>query len=280
MSQRWKDSLLLAFAIVTGIATAFTILGFSMKDLIPLCTKPLYFAVVVRLLIACTVFAMLTLLIWARKGKKYKDSISLNVGENRVIVKEGDIFKENGWRVIPCETTFSTEVGNVISSESLHGKFVSYHADATTIEAAVTAEIEKRNILPDQNGNYRFELGTVIPCMGTDGNYLMVALNELNSDFEARTTMPKYEQALMRMWRELSKVYNGKPLFLPVLGDGMTRFDDGEKETLENLLRCMLCTLKTSREYYNTQISIVLYSGDDNKSKLQIYECKKILRVI
>ena len=35
MTKRIKDSLTLSLAIITGLATVFTVLGFSLKDLLP-----------------------------------------------------------------------------------------------------------------------------------------------------------------------------------------------------------------------------------------------------
>ena len=70
--------------------------------------------------------------------------------------------------------------------------------------------------------------------------------------------MADYEQMLMRMWKEINCVYASSPVVLPLLGTGITRFDDGPKEK-EDILRCLLCTLNGSGVYFNSKVKIVIW---------------------
>ena len=112
----------------------------------------------------------------------------------------------------------------------------------------------------------------------------MVALTELDSDFVARTRMLDYETTLMKIWREIERVYGGHDLAIPILGDGVTHFDDGQDNS-ENLLRCMLCTLNTSRVHLKSNVSIIVYDGnktdneDKGKKNLPLYEFKDFLKI-
>ena len=266
ITKRWKDSFVLSFTIITGIATVFTVLGFSLKDLLPFaCVNPSFLAEFIRAFILLILYILLAWIIWLIKGYKYKDTIRLKIGRNEVTVKPGNIFEQDAWRVIAVDTHFSTNVDNVeISKTSLHGQLVLEHGDADGIKEAVKKEAERRKKNTDENGRYTFPLGTAIHYEGKDGHYIMVALTDLDTDYEAHTRLPQYENTLMNIWREISRVYAKNDLALPILGDGITRFDDGQDDPT-NLLRCMLCTLNTSRIHFKSNMSIIVYDGDEKR---------------
>ena len=277
MSKMLKDSLIQAFTIVTGVATVFTILGLSMKDAFPLeATKNIVIAVMVRLFIVLGVFCVLTMVAVLAKKIKYKESIELRIFKNKVKVEYGDIFEKDGWRVIGVDTTFSTVIDNIVISKlSLHGQLVLEHGDVDDINEAVKREATRRGI-KEKRGVYSFPLGTAIPYEGKDGKYIMVALTELNRDYESHTRLPQYEKTLLEMWKELSRVYAGNELVVPLLGTGITRFDDG-RDDATILLRCMLCTLNLAGIHFNSRIRIVLFPDTEIKSSL--YEYKDIFKI-
>lgn len=281
MTRQMKDSLAIAFKIIGGIATTLTIVGVSASTVLPL--QDVHWLVRIEIYICIVVFAygFLALAIWIVIGKKYKDSITFQIGRNTVTVKSGDIFKAPGWRVIPMDTTFSTVVDDkVISKNSLHGKLVLKYGNADEIKEAVKNEAGRRG-LQECNGICRFPLGAVIPyeCNGKNGQcdtYLMVAMTDLNENWEAHTTMAQYEHMLMEMWKEIGRVYARNDIVLPLMGSGITRFDDDQDDPAL-LLRCMLCTLNTSKIHLNSKITVVIY--DDGKAKLPLYEYKELFRI-
>lgn len=98
----------------------------------------------------------------------------------------------------------------------------------------------------------------------------MLAMTELNTQYEAHTDMARFELMLMKMWREIDRVYASHTVVLPVLGSGILRFDDGPKST-EALLRCMLCTLNSAGISLNSSIKVVIYN---NGNSVSLYEYK------
>lgn len=102
----------------------------------------------------------------------------------------------------------------------------------------------------------------------------MLAMTKLNDKNEAHTTMAEYEHMLMRMWKEINCVYASNPVVLPLLGTGISRFDDGPKEK-SALLRCLLCTLNGSNVYFNSTIKIVIW-GDTKEYSL--FEYKNVFK--
>ena len=80
----------------------------------------------------------------------------------------------------------------------------------------------------------------------------------------------------MKMWKEICRVYASHDVSLPLLGAGISRFDDGPKHR-DALLRCMLCTLNSSGISLNANVEIVIY-GDIKD--IPLYEYKDILHTI
>ena len=102
----------------------------------------------------------------------------------------------------------------------------------------------------------------------------MLAMTELNEDYEARTNMAKFEHMLMKMWREISRVYAGNDVAIPLLGTYISRFDDGPKNK-EALLKCMLCTLNSSGVTLSSEVKVVIYG---NAKDIPFYEYKDMFR--
>ena len=281
-TKRVKDSLTLAFAAVTSICTVVSVFGITIQSILPL--KGLHWVIRILIYFALVLasYALLSLIIWLIKGAKYKNTITLKIGKNDVTIRPGNIFSESGWRVIPVDTHFSTTVDDVvISKTSLHGQMVLDHCDLARIKDAVKTEADRRGLQED-NGQYSFPLGPAIHCegkttdKGPDGDYIMLALTKLNSDNEAHTTMAQYEHTLMEAWKEINRVYNGNNIVLPLLGAGITRFDDDQGDA-GDLLRCMLCTLNTSKQQFNCKISVVIYNHGN--TDLPLYEYKDLFKI-
>jgi hypothetical protein len=74
---------------------------------------------------------------------------------------------------------------------------------------------------------------------------------------EARLTQKDYEDCLRVMWKEINRTYADIPIFIPLLGSGITRFEE-RQHTNSDLLKCMLCTLRTSNADIKQPITILL----------------------
>jgi len=91
---------------------------------------------------------------------------------------------------------------------------------------------------------------------------------------EARLTQKDYEDCLRVMWTEICKTYANRPVFIPLLGSGITRFDGTPHKSNFDLLRCMLCTLRTSGANINQPITILL--TEEAIHDINIYEIKGV----
>lgn len=262
-----KDSIAFSFAIVGGLSSIFSTLGYSLADIE--CLNIFYRAFIY----ICAYILFFVISFKSIKGL-FKSSIDLDVNSNQVEISCGDIFKTEGYKVIDCDTCFRTQVDDVvISKKSLHGKMVLDHGKKEDIDKLVEETAKSMNI-EKKNGLYHFPLGTIISYDSGNETYLMLAMTELNDKYEAHTNMADFENMLMRMWREISRVYASNDIVFPILGSGITRFDNVNKSR-NNLLRCMLCTLRNSGLIFNSKIKIVIY-GD--AKDIPLYEFRDIYK--
>lgn len=272
LPKRIRDSIIISATLVGMISTILSILGISLGD-----WKES--SIWLRIVVVIAVFVLLCAITYVIIGQIFKNTINLTIRQTHVSVGYGNIFESDGLRVIGCDTHFDTRVDDVIiAKKSLHGQLVLKHGKKEDIKKAVEAEAHKLGLKKNLNGLYNFPLGTVIPYKSSiDGHtYLLLAMAELNTRYEVHTDMAKYELMLMKMWKEINRVYANYDIVLPLLGTGIARFDDGPKYS-DTLLKCMLCTLNSSGVTFNSKIEILIYGNSEN---MQLYEYKDMFHTI
>jgi hypothetical protein len=254
-SRLWKDSIAIGFAIFGGVSAIMGILGVSFTDIF----DNMFISLVSTILaLLCSYLAAVVFLWW-----NTRDSVTMKIRGIKVTIRQGDIFKQNGWKVIGVDDTFSSsEEDAIISHSSLHGQLIKQLKESEELEAF-------KDFISNFNGNV--SLGYVIPYK----DFILLALTHLNNENEAHIDNLNYESIMRKMWQEIGRVYSGKPIYLPILGDGITRFDGvSEKPSPFELLKCMLCTLKTSNVQLKAPITIVVY---DRINEISLYNLKKFI---
>lgn len=272
LSKRVRDSIFISASLVGVISTVLSILGVSLGDLNGA-------SIWLRIGIVIATFFLLCIVAYVAIRKIFKNSVSLSIRQTDVVINCNDIFAADGFRVIGCDTHFDTRVDDIIiAKKSLHGQLVLEHGKKEDIEKVVEAEAVRLGLKKNRDGLYNFPLGTVIRYNSSIDNhtYLLLAMAELNLDYEVHTNMAQYELMLMKMWKEINRVYANNNISLPLLGAGIVRFDDGPKYK-DSLLRCMLCTLNSSGVAFNSKIEILIYG---NSGDIQLYEYKDMFRTI
>ena len=269
--QQVRDSITVTVAIVGLISTILSILGISLGDW--KCSN-----IWMRIGIVFVVFVVIYSFVYFAIGRIFRDSVNLTIRHTLVSISCGDIFEASGWKIIGCDTHFDTRVDDIIiSKKSLHGQLVLEHGKKEEIEAVVENEAKRLGLQRKNDGLYDFPLGTVIRYDSSVDNqtYLMLAMTELNMQHEAHTNMAKFELMLMKMWTEIGRVYASNDIVLPVLGTGISRFDDGPKDR-EALLRCMLCTLNSSGVSLKSKVGVIIYG---NVKDIPMYEYKDMFHM-
>lgn len=270
LPKQVHDSIAISVTLVGMFSTILSILGISLGDIqgLSLCMR---IGAVVIAFIVVYVFAYIAI------GKIFRESINITIRQTPVSISCGDIFESPELKVIGCDTHFDTRVDDiVISKKSLHGQLILEHGNKDEISMAIDAEAKRLGLQKNNEGLYDFPLGTIVRYDSSVDNhtYLMLAMVELNAENEAHTNMAKFELMLMKMWREISRVYALNDVVLPLVGTGIPRFDDSPKDK-EDLLRCMLCTLNSSGVTLRSKVKVLIYG---NVGDISLYEYRNMFR--
>lgn len=254
--QLWKDSIAIGFAIFGVLSAIIGVLGCSLANV----SENIWIRISLMMFILIGIYLVAVFILWF----KSKDSVTMKIRGIKVTVCQGDIFKQDGWKVIGVDDTFSiSEDDAIISHSSLHGKLIKQLKEDQEEFKTFKDTIKKKKS--------KVLLGGVI----TYKDFILLALTHLNSVNEAHIDNLNYESIMRKMWIEIGTVYSGRPICLPILGDGITRFDGvAEKPSPYELLKCMLCTLKTSSVQLKAPITIVVY---DRINEISLYNLKKFI---
>lgn len=261
----WKDSITIGLAILATLETVLAISSLSLDWIWD------GFNWLVKLLFVLGFFMLIVLIIFIAKYYRAKKGISIKVRGINVNIRQGDIFEAEGWRVIAFNEFFDTTVDDIIiAHNTVNGIFIDYHVeDLEDLKDTITNTVDiptlKRN---SRKGRLSYPLGRIITYKE---KYMLLAFAHFDNNM-AHLTQKDYENCLRVMWTEISRTYANKPIHIPLLGSGITRFDGTPHKSKSDLLRCMLCTLRTSGAHINQPITILL--TEEAMQEINIYEMK------
>jgi len=267
--KQWKDSITIGFALLAVAGTALSISGNSLGSIIPNQKWWVLLLIAIGIYVVTIIATYLVISCLTRKGIKIK------INGITVAIKQGDLFEAEGWKVIPFKEYFDTDADDItISKSSLNGKFLLNNVnDLKKIKKVITADNISSLSQPPavaSVGKQAYTLGTIKRY----DEYLLLAFAHFNDQKMAHLNQNDYELCLRNMWKEICRTYANKPVNLPLLGADITRFDDLQEKSKFNLLKCMLCTLKTSGQNINQPITILLTK--EVMREINIYELKGV----
>lgn len=262
---RWKDSLTIGLAILTTIQTIAEVTG--LVELEPIESLSWW----AKLLWILVLFSIVTIVAFIAKLLISRKGIKLTIGDNDVQIKQADIFNQEGLKLIPFNEHFDTQVDDVIiAHNTLNGKFIDSFVDnIDSLRHTIhNAEMVKGGMPHSVKGKDKYPLGRIIKYK----DYLLLAFTHFNENYNAYLSHTDYEKCLIKMWQEIDRVYANNPIFIPLLGSGITRFTDTPHKDNLSLAKCLLCTLKMSGVHIKQPITICL--TEEIMNEINIYELK------
>jgi hypothetical protein len=146
--------------------------------------------------------------------------------DSRIEIKFGDILTENTDWLIGVGEFFDSDVGHVVSNESLHGKVIAhvYNGDCFKFRADVDAALSgytpiktKRLIKP----NSKYEIGTTAVIRNGQHRVFLVAMSLTDLETaKASSAVPLLWDAIKGALHSVRNYGNGAPLSLPLIGNG------------------------------------------------------------
>lgn len=213
-------------------------------------------------------------------------SVKIDIEGSEVNIKAGDIFEQEGLKVIAFNEYFDTQVDDkIISSKSLNGIFINRHFKDSVgklDEHVENYDFEENKLEVNSTRKYgkkqKFKIGTI--CLYKFQNneeFILTAFSKFDDKNKAALTMPEYLEFLIKFWDEINRVYAQKSVSVPVFGSGITRIKEHINISDEELLKIMLWTFRISemRFKYPAKLTIVIHKDKINKVNLLAIEMAK-----
>lgn len=232
-----KKSLGIAFAFVTGASTIASLCDYSLRKAFP--NQSLWLILLILLGGFALVFLCALCLYLSRRHKGYETKVN----GKPVSIIVGDLFKQEGFKLIPFNERFDTKVDDVIiAHRTLNGIMIDkYVSDIDKLNATIeSAKCDASKLNPNKKG--MFPLGRLIAFE----DFLLLAFTHFNEENVAYIEASEFEQVLLNMWAEMRRVYAGREINMPLIGSGITTLEGISVKDYTNLLKCILCTLDRS----------------------------------
>ena len=210
-------------------------------------------------------------------------NVKINIEGSNVIIKEGDLFEEDGYKAIGFNEYFDTQVDNrIISEHSLNGIFIKKIClnDTDELDKYITEQCDVEDIIAKgihrKNGGkkVKYKLSSVVVY----NEYLLTAFSKFDDDNRAYLTMPEYVEFLINFWDRVNRVYAQRNVSVPIFGSGITRIKEHKNISDEDLLKVMLWTFKLSeyRFKYPAKLTIIVHKDKiDEINLLDIVSIEK-----
>lgn len=170
-------------------------------------------------------------------------------GDNYVVsVEYGDVFEQkNCKRVINFDECYTTTIGEApyeIQKTSICGQYLMLHPKLELQELLNKANIKPARAKSAYERKDRYESGTIVP----NDDDLLLAFVKLDAKGRGRITRKEYIDCLFKMWEEIDLYKGEKDVCIPILGAGVTHFDNssGAPISQQELLNIMLMTYQLS----------------------------------
>jgi hypothetical protein len=206
-----------------------------------------------------------------------KIEIPIRHTNTRIEIKFGDLFQEDGFRVIAVNEFFDSEIGLPVSDKSLHGIFLSkcFGGHSQAFDQIIEEELKGshgENITRPQGKTRKYPIGTTATIPVNSDHYLCFALTKTEIDTcKAYADVPTLWQALIGLWQKARISVGGSVLVLPLVGSGLSGIGIPTRELLDLVILSVITESK--RRQITTCIRIIL--TPDRYEKVELKEIKR-----
>ncbi|PWM79657.1 MAG: hypothetical protein DBY32_01985 [Phascolarctobacterium sp.] len=268
ISKSFQKIIKKSFFITVSIATfIFTVLpenifkeyavSYSFSDNITIILNRLIFIISLYLLILIIIYLFQNYI---------KKQIDIKGIGYHIIIKYEDIFHfTNSKKVIAFDECFTLTVGfrtEDIKPNSICGQYLEAHPlTSETLECLIT----QTGLKPEKskskfNSKTKYKSGKLIPR----DDFLLLSFAKLDKIGLGKLTRKEFIDCLQVLWEEIDKYYNQEDVCIPILGSGITRFDD-RTLTKQELLDLIIMSYKLSpyKIKLPNKLYIVCLKSDD-----------------
>ena len=190
-----------------------------------------------------------------RSWPKKRIEFPIPLSDSRFEIARGDLFASDAVAVIPVNEYFDGELGDHVSEDSVHGKFISRvlggqtrsFFDLTSKALAMTEPAEV-GVGRRSGQSTRYEIGTVARLDVSNRRYLLAALTHTDLDSLAGSaTVQDLWACLEGIWKAVREHSNGRPAVMPLLGSGQSKIGLPAAHLIEIILISFAYNTKKSK---------------------------------
>lgn len=205
--------------------------------------------------------------------------VNLDVEGSIVTVKAGDLFLQDGFKVIAFNEYFDSQVDdNIISHKSLNGLYIDNHLSGpiSDLDQSISNykfdedEILEVNQERKVGKKQKYSLGTIF----VNEDYLLTAFSKFDDKNRAFLTMPDYLGFLINFWDKVNRIYAQKSVSVPIFGSGITRIKEHKNISDEDLLKIMLWTFRISEMRFKFPAKLTIVIHKDKIDKINLLDIK------
>lgn len=205
--------------------------------------------------------------------------VNLDVEGSIVTVKAGDLFLQDGFKVIAFNEYFDTQVDdNIISHKSLNGLYIDNHLSGpvSDLDQRVSNykfdedEILEVNQDRKVGKKQKYSLGTIF----VNEDYLLTAFSKFDDKNRAFLTIPDYLVFLINFWDKVNRIYAQKSVSVPIFGSGITRIKEHKNISDEDLLKIKLWTFRISEMRFKFPAKLTIVIHKDKIDKINLLDIK------
>jgi hypothetical protein len=156
-------------------------------------------------------------------------NFNLPTTNTRIEIRYGDLFEQPTDWLIGVGEFFDSELGQVVSKNSLHGKLIAsiYSGDGNrfrnlvdiALSGAKSTKVPQRPISPRS----RYDIGTTAILANGSHKVFLVAMSRTNLDnHKASSDVPTLWVALRGALESIQGNGNGAPISMPLIGNGQS----------------------------------------------------------
>lgn len=198
---------------------------------------------------------------------RFRRKVKVKGNNFTVVVEYGDLLKKKGQRLINFDECFTTKVGMAtadIKPDTVCGQYLIQNPDLNIQELISVSGVQPCSRKSKYKNSICYEPGTIV----VNGNDLLMAFTRLESNGKSlKFTVEEYLKCLSLLWEELDNHYCNKDVYIPVLGSGVARFENGISQSIpkQELVDLIISSYKLSPHKLksNNSLHIVCRRSDD-----------------
>lgn len=194
--------------------------------------------------------------VWICYNKK--KSVTVMIRNTKIIIKEGDLFAENGKKIVSFNEYFDTQVDDVIIAKgSLNGIFITEHiSDIVSLDRHISEFLSNQTpaFVDEQRigKKIRYDLGTIVPY----NDYYLLAFSRFDENNCAYLEKDDIAKVYLKMWSQIDKLKACNSICMPVLGS--SRIVRNIDYTPQQLLELLLWSFRISGVKMTRSASITI----------------------